>query len=182
MHAVFFGLKRAYQSTLRIAHPVLAEVELTPARFDLLYALRKRHRLLQRALQRILGVSRATVSRMLGSLEALGLVQRTRDECDRRCKRVDLTVRGREVIGAACRLVRRTCWAHRELEGALATGTRAERWLQVHAFGAAGALDELLKTLLSGLHDTGSLEYRWRDPSWWPRRDARPADAPSGAP
>jgi hypothetical protein len=66
MHAIFFGLKRAHHGTLCITRSVLAAMGLTAARFDLLYAvMTSREGLAQSALRKLLGVSRATVSRML---------------------------------------------------------------------------------------------------------------------
>jgi DNA-binding MarR family transcriptional regulator len=100
MHALNFRLKRAFQSTLRIARPALRPFGLTPARFDLLYAiqgenhsrkLRDPPSMWQSALRRALGVTAPTVSRMLRSLEELGLVRRWRDFNDTRQRVVELT-------------------------------------------------------------------------------------------
>ena len=44
MNAIFFGLKRAYHGTLRIYRRALANLGLTAARFDLLYAAREYRR------------------------------------------------------------------------------------------------------------------------------------------
>ena len=41
MHAVFFDLKRAYHSTLRLTRRLLKRLGLTAARFDLLYIVEK---------------------------------------------------------------------------------------------------------------------------------------------
>ena len=97
MNAAFFGLKRAHHSVLRLGRHAFASIGLTAARFDLLFAVHSHNgrRMPQRKLQRILGVCRATVSRMLRSLEELGLVQRTRSDVDRRRKLVALTKEGR---------------------------------------------------------------------------------------
>ena len=99
MNAVFFGLKRAHQSTLRITRPMLHAMGLTAARFDMLFVLLESPEgrgwtlgrrpgpnsgLLQSRLRKILGVSRPTVSRMLASLEELGILVRRRCELDRR--------------------------------------------------------------------------------------------------
>jgi DNA-binding MarR family transcriptional regulator len=81
MNANFFGLKRAFHGTLRITRASLTKPGLTAARFDMLYALprdsqRFEQGMWQSDLRRQIGVSRPTVSRMLGSLEQLGLVCR----------------------------------------------------------------------------------------------------------
>ncbi len=101
MDPIFFTIKRAYYATLRLTRRALAAMGLTAARFDLLDAL---YRLgtgavnLQSNLRRGLGVARSTISRMLGSLEQLGLVTRRRD--GRECI-VALTPEGRRLIRRA---------------------------------------------------------------------------------
>ena len=39
MHVLHFGIKRAFHATLRVNRPLLARHGVTPARFDLLYAI-----------------------------------------------------------------------------------------------------------------------------------------------
>ena len=120
MHPHFFSLKRAHHSVLRIGRPLLLEMELTPARFDLLFALKIQsgRRMLQRELLDYLGVTRTTVSRMLGSLEKLGFVERTVDARDRRRKWVALTKRGFRRIASAYRHFSRSGWAQLALDTA----------------------------------------------------------------
>jgi DNA-binding MarR family transcriptional regulator len=106
MNAIFFGLKRAFHSTLRVTRRMLTRLGLTAARFDMLYALPHAHcrigsGMLQSELRGQLGVSRPTVSRMLGSLEELGLVLRKPDSKDRRQVFVALTEAGRALIRSA---------------------------------------------------------------------------------
>jgi DNA-binding MarR family transcriptional regulator len=104
MHVIYFGLKRAFHGTLRVTRRALASLGLTPARFDLLYIVAKEgSSLLQRELQRALGVTAATVSRMLTSLEELGLVEREVTEEDHRCRNVMLTKAGRRCVFKAAR-------------------------------------------------------------------------------
>ena len=103
MNVVFFSLKRAYHGTLRVFRRALAQLGLTAARFDLLYIVLKERNVLQRDLQRALGVAAPTVSRMLGSLEELGLVVRGIDEDDCRRRYVDLTKEGRRSVIRAAR-------------------------------------------------------------------------------
>src|SRR6516225_6895329 len=76
MHLAFFGLKRAHHGVLRVTRRQLGELGLTPARFDLLYAVLERWSPPQVDLCRALGVSAPTVSRMVSSLQQLGLVVR----------------------------------------------------------------------------------------------------------
>ena len=104
MNKLFFDLKRAFHGSLRIFRRPLARLGLTAARFDLLYiVLKAGGGLLQRELQRALGVAASTVSRMLGSLEELGLVVREVAEDDGRQRYVELTKAGRRSVLAAAR-------------------------------------------------------------------------------
>jgi DNA-binding MarR family transcriptional regulator len=103
MNVVFFSLKRAFHGTLRVFRGALAKLGLTAARFDLLYIVLKEKGLLQRELQRALGVAAPTVSRMLASLEELGLVVREVSEDDGRQRYVVLTKAGRRSVIRAAR-------------------------------------------------------------------------------
>ena len=105
MHKVLFGLKRAFQSALEWAKVVYAPIGLTPARFDMMVALYQDEYMAQSGLRRVLGVSGATISRMLKSLRALGWVESFPDEDDRRRRFVALTERGEAVFKAARRHV-----------------------------------------------------------------------------
>src|SRR5689334_4886448 len=88
MHALSFGFKRAHWSAVRVGKQVLEDVEgMTPARFDLLYLVR-RVRLddplitdagawvTQDALWKGLGVHPSTVCKMLARLLEMGWVRR----------------------------------------------------------------------------------------------------------
>jgi len=110
MHAMLFGLKRGYYGALRYARRTLGAFGVTPARFDLMFALRENGWHLQSELRRILGVAGPTVSRMLKSLEGLGLVGRERSPHDGREKVVWLTKEGeKRVEGAAAGMMGSGC-------------------------------------------------------------------------
>jgi DNA-binding MarR family transcriptional regulator len=85
-----------------MTRPVAEGQGLTPARFDLMYAIYRSYEgwMTQATLRRALGVSAPTVSRMLRSLEELGLVFRTRARRDRRTREVMLTHEGRARVRA----------------------------------------------------------------------------------
>jgi DNA-binding MarR family transcriptional regulator len=161
MHAIFFGLKRAHHGTMRITRKVLAAVGLTAARFDLLYAIKgERCGILQSALRRVLGVSRATVSRMLVSLEELGLVRRTVARQDRRQKLVELTTKGRRRIAFAHRQFTRSGWAQLAIDSALVSQYAEYLWCDEAACReAAASLHVMLDNLRRGFHDFATLDY-----------------------
>lgn len=99
MNVLFFAFKRAHQATLRPARQIAAVHGVTPARFDMLYAISKApfgDR--QSDLRRTLGVSAPTVSRMLRALESLGLVVRRRPTRDTRQRIVTLTEEGAAIV------------------------------------------------------------------------------------
>ena len=159
MHAIFFGLKRAHHSTLRLTRAVLAKMGLTAARFDLLYAVNEyRNGLPQSGLRKQLGVSRQTISRMLASLEQLGLLKRSADWLDRRKKRVQLTTRGRWRIAFAHRQLTRSGWAQLAVDSALCP----ERWHDEGAcFVAMEECDSMLNAFRRAYGDLAKLYFPW---------------------
>ena len=96
MHFLMFRLKRAHLRSLAIARRLYEELGLTPARYDLLYALGwtalgQEH---QYTLWRALGISRTSGSKMVRRLMELGLVTRWRSKTDRRTYVVAFTETG----------------------------------------------------------------------------------------
>ncbi len=164
MHAIFFGLKRAHHGTLRITRDVLARMGLTAARFDMLYAIKVRHKrgMRQSALRRTLGVCRATVSRMLASLEQLGLVTRKVDSLDTRQRLVKLTTLGRWRIAFAHRQITRSGWAQLAVDSALGAEGSKYRWYDADECVAATLLLEgMLDRLRHAFLDSAKLHYPW---------------------
>jgi DNA-binding MarR family transcriptional regulator len=165
MHTVFFGLKRAHHSALRLTRVELANRGLTAARFDLLYALKEvRSGVRQSALRRLLGVCRATVSKMLGSLEKLRLVTRSIDRFDRRQKLVELTNRGRWRIARAIHELIRSGWTQLAVDSALGAEDQMFRWYDEDDCREATSLVEtLLGYLRKAYGDRARLVYPWND-------------------
>jgi DNA-binding MarR family transcriptional regulator len=162
MHTIFFGLKRAHHSTLALTRGVLKGMGLTAARFDMLFALKPcRLGMLQSRLRRLLGVSRTTVSRMLTSLEQLGLLSRKRSWSDRRTRDVLLTPRGRSTIVSAHRALTRSGWAQLAVDSALGT-SGAYRWYREgDCIQATALLDGLLGQIRRAFLDRARLVYPW---------------------
>ena len=167
MNQQFFGLKRAFHATLRLTRASLAKLGLTAARFDLLYALphgfqQWEQGMWQSALRRELGVSPPTVSRMLASLEQLGLVRRERHLDDRRQVVVALTRRGCTLIRKAQRLFIDSGWAQLALDTAFDVGQPGGRWCdEWHCLLEMEALEGLLQRIRDTFGDFARLYYPW---------------------
>jgi DNA-binding MarR family transcriptional regulator len=173
VNAIFFGLKRAFHGTLRVTRRSLTALGLTAARFDLLYALPRRKQRFRRGiwqslLRRKLGVSRPTISRMLASLEELGLVRREREALglDRRQVLVELTDRGRELIRVAAKVFIKGGYAQLAVDSALGTemgdGPAANLWCDAsHCLCAMDTLDGLLTKIRYQFGDFAKLYYPW---------------------
>lgn len=158
MHAIAFGLKRAFQSTLRLTRREFVALEITAARFDMLTAISRGYQRScpQRDLRGWLGVTAATISRMLRSLEKLGYVTRERSSSDRRQHIVRLTARGLFIMRRAFAVVGRG--VDLAFDTALTDG---------NPFGDSAtliAMDEaesMLKLVRSWFRDVAVLYYPW---------------------
>jgi DNA-binding MarR family transcriptional regulator len=159
MHFLAFQFKRAHHTALRISLPLAAKFGLTPARFDMLYAIRIERRLSQAKLARALGVSGVTVSRMLRRLETLGLVRRLpRQWPDRRTRSPRLTRLGRRRLFQMLDLLK-----SRLLQR---TFMRASQWhsLSHDAFMAVDDLHSSIYSMVKSLGDRAALHF----PTWHP--------------
>jgi DNA-binding MarR family transcriptional regulator len=169
MNELTFATKRAYQGFLRLTRKGFASVGITAARFDMLLAIRGSLRrncrgpgVMQYELVHALGVCKSVVSRMLGSLEKLGLVERFFDEDDQRYLGVSLTDRGESVFFAARDLLMRAvrhvvvtavCFGQRR--------ARSEQQARVHWMRAH------LSAMRVYFGDRAPLEYDWAAPDRW---------------
>jgi DNA-binding MarR family transcriptional regulator len=105
MHQIFFGVKRVHLLNLRLSRARLREFRcfhaVTPARFDMLRIVHVHDvegvSVPQANIRELLGVSGATVSRMLKALERLGYIVRERKKW-RPGLHVRLTATGRELV------------------------------------------------------------------------------------
>src|SRR5262245_47194409 len=96
MDPMMFSIKRTYLRAVETMKPIAAEAELTPARFDMMriIGLYPEDGVPQWKIVRLLGVSKAVVSRMLKQLTELDFVWRDRTTRDKRVNMVHLTLRG----------------------------------------------------------------------------------------
>ena len=171
MNRIAFATKRVFHGFLRVTRKLMSSFGITPARFDMLYAISSRNPgppesgdVRQSELRRVLGVSAPVVSRMLRSLEALGFVTRTREPLsDRRQVRVSLTQKGLECIRRARRVVLRG--VQRIVLDAIVFGGRRDRWQQIEH-------KETLRAYLS------ALRRHFGDSAWlyFPDPPAHPDD------
>jgi DNA-binding MarR family transcriptional regulator len=158
MHFMAFAFKRAHYTSLRLGRQYAKPFGLTPARFDMLYAIRREKNRSQAFLARTLGVAGVTVSRMLRKLEALGFVRRRGPEWpDRRVKRVRITKLGRRHLHLVLRKLKR--WP---MQFAFMRAVYCEK-----RFSRFLALDDahtLVCDMTKRLGDGASLDY----PTWHP--------------
>jgi DNA-binding MarR family transcriptional regulator len=162
MNAHFFGTKRAFHATLRIMRKPLASFGLTAARYDMLYAIfgglprrdRIRRFTTQRELCGKLGVHKSVVSRMLRSLEQIGLVERRRASGDERQRCIWLTSAGMDRLRAAARCLER---ASMRLV-CIAICFWGERFRHLYAY------ESYLMAIRSQYGDRAWLPYRWGHP------------------
>ncbi len=159
MNAIFFGSKRAFHSFLRLTRRAVEALGLTAARFDMLTAIWRAYAgVRQSALRRELGVGRATISRMLGSLEALGLVHRKVDDDDRRQRIVTLTDKGQSSIRRASAEFIGSGIIQLAVDSALTQGNPLE-WSRAHL--AMDQAETVLRNLRDGFGDVARLYYPW---------------------
>jgi DNA-binding MarR family transcriptional regulator len=116
MHAVTFQIKRAHWSGVAFGKKALAKKlpTMTPARFDLLYAIRQSHSvgqpsacfIYQDELRGQLGLHASTVSKLIKRLVELGWVtNKDKPLDDRRTRVVRLTREGLAKIDRAIRIL-----------------------------------------------------------------------------
>jgi DNA-binding MarR family transcriptional regulator len=157
MHGIYFSLKRTYHRFLATTRRPLACYGLTAARLDLLYALSGVEFLRsQRELERVLGVSAPTVSRMLKSLEELGFVERCPAIHDARRRIVALTYEGRQIVRRALRDIVHSGAIELVVESVIARCAFA-----IARFAEIYELDATLRRARSRLGDVATLVYPW---------------------
>jgi DNA-binding MarR family transcriptional regulator len=110
MNRVSFAAKRIHLDLMLFNHSALAPVGITPARLDMLQAIRARFDgcQTQGQLAALLGVTRQTVARMSRSLEELGLVVCERTPPDLRRVYIMLTDAGRALLARVHRIYLRS--------------------------------------------------------------------------
>jgi DNA-binding MarR family transcriptional regulator len=164
MNAHFFGTKRAFYGILRVTRRALASFGLTAARYDMLYAIcggdlgpdPTDYQTEQSELPQKLGVHKSVVSRMLRSLEELGLVVRERCEGDRRRLWVELTEAGLARLRDAARCLTRA--SQRLLCMAICFGRWRDR---DERFQHMSEYESYLCAIRREYGDSAWLAYRW---------------------
>lgn len=134
MHAAAFAIKRSHLRILHTSRACVRRFGLTPARYDMLYAIFTQQASLQRQLWQLFDVSRATVSRMLIALEKLGLVRRSSLAGSRL---VRLTNAGEQLMAEAVlgchrpmiRLFERLCAPRRRRRDRVVDVAHLEEWM-----------------------------------------------------
>jgi DNA-binding MarR family transcriptional regulator len=164
MHALFFGMKRAFQSTLRITRKELKDFGLTAARFDMMWTLvgPAAGYLRQSDLRRELGVTAPTVSRMVKSLQALGYVRAERCRFgDRRQCLVQLTELGIQRIREAAKFFIDGRVAQRIVDDILGRCPERGRLRAQVIFSRTCDFEDMLGWTRETCGDRARLHYPW---------------------
>jgi DNA-binding MarR family transcriptional regulator len=160
MNQIFFAAKRAFHGTLRVARRALADLGLTAARFDLLYAVKEYgwHGRNQSSIRRDLGVTAPVVSRMLKSLEQLGFVTREPHPSDKRRRIVLLTREGLRRIRMGIRRFIKSGQIQLALDCVLV----GDKWnSDRECFWAMCHIEGYLDAVRRGFGDGAKLHYPW---------------------
>lgn len=96
--AAIFALKRANQATRNVMDERLATYGLTSAQLDILLYLEMRGDSAQRDLQVALGITSATLTRILDGMVARGFVERQASDTDARAKLITITAAADELL------------------------------------------------------------------------------------
>ncbi len=94
MDASIFALKRAYQATRKVMDEQLAQFGTTSSQLDVLIYLLKNGRTEQRKLQSALGVTSATLTRMVDIMVKHNLIERQASAEDARVNWISLLKNG----------------------------------------------------------------------------------------
>jgi DNA-binding MarR family transcriptional regulator len=151
MHSITFMLKRAHWRNVAFAKTLVEKVHgMTPARFELLYMLRRVALVLgvneaagvskvQTDLWKDLGLHRSTVCKLIKRLVNMGWVRRQRNKDDRRTFDVFLTAEGLSVIWRSMRRVFRSKTLKKEYERLLGP-RKPEPWDEFDAIYDPGSV------------------------------------------
>ena len=94
-------LFRLWRASHVRAADALATVGLTPALFALLNVIGAREGAIQQELGAVMGIDRTTMVSLVDQLEGAGLATRRPSPKDRRAREIDITPKGRRLLGRA---------------------------------------------------------------------------------
>ena len=100
VHDVTWNLRSMALAALKLRRGLFERWGLTPARFDMLFAIRCQRQgwYPQRNLRELLGVGASTISRMIDSLVEIGFLRRRRVEGDARRRELSITKHGKRTL------------------------------------------------------------------------------------
>jgi DNA-binding MarR family transcriptional regulator len=158
MHSVHFAMRRAFHKSWQRGMAITKKYGLTPARVDLLHALRDQegHSLRQRELRRRLGITSPALSKLVAKVEKCGLVRRMVSPHDRRRNDVALTKLGQHIVDLFFAEVIEPGVARRDVESFVAVDGGDEHARRV----ATDAFRLHLLRMRRKLGDVGTIWYR----------------------
>jgi DNA-binding MarR family transcriptional regulator len=165
MHTVMFSIKRADQACIAWQRRCLAPFGITPARYLLLFTILKAgvdvettRWMYQSSIRRALGVTAATVSKMVQALERDGFLKRTRSFIrDKRQVLVELTRKARGLLRRVDRQVIRP--------GRVWTAL----YTTLFVIGEVGTVKFLLDHLRARFGDRATFTFPWCNRTLFPR-------------
>ena len=162
MNELFFQFKRSYWGIQNKIREPLKEMEITSARVDMLYAIKRRDEsswVEQRTLATALGVKKSVVSRMLKALLERQLVERQKSYRDKRMWILRLTTAGRAKLKAVFKKFVRSHkikkWLFEALVGPDWRKKRQERFWELLV------IDESVQRIRDWFRGGGTIYYPW---------------------
>jgi DNA-binding MarR family transcriptional regulator len=156
-------MKRAFHCSIQVGIKLTAKFGLTPARFDLLYALKAQGEFWypQRDLRKILGIAPSTLSRMIEALVQRGFLARRRVAGDRKRRELAMTRFGRRALRCAFGKIVKSGVAREMVERAIVLDVRGYSPDALHR--ATFDLDSTLESAGFAWGNRSLLEYPFDD-------------------
>jgi DNA-binding MarR family transcriptional regulator len=161
MHRVSWDIKRVFLGMTKLRVKLMARWGITPARFDMLYAIRCQRQFWfpQRKLRELLGVGASTISRMIDSLVEIGFLVRRRVATDRRRRELKITKHGKRTLRCMFDNLIKSGLARRIVGHALADNPDAVKTSDQKITERVEELETIMAYLKLNLEDEAYFDY-----------------------